>query len=267
MSHANPDPVCGRPPLNPTSPPTSHLPARKRVVVIPTYNEADSLPVIVEQVLRALPIDILIIDDASPDGTGDIADALAAAEPRISVIHRPGKAGLGPAYVQGFQIALDRGYEQIFQMDADGSHAPGALAVLAAALEYADLVIGSRYVPGGAVANWSPIRQAVSRGGSIYSRLMLGLPVADTTSGFKGWRAEVLRGALHGAVPANGYVFQIEMTYRATRLGATVREVPILFADRELGQSKFSTRIIAEASLRVAGLGLRRMLGRGETGA
>lgn len=217
---------------------------------------------IVEQVLRALPIDILIMDDASPDGTGEIADTLAAAEPRISVIHRPGKAGLGPAYVQGFQIALERGYEHVFQMDADGSHAPSALAVLAAALEYADLVIGSRYVPGGAVANWSPVRRAISRGGSMYSRMMLGLPVADTTSGFKGWRAEVLRGVLHGAVPANGYVFQIEMTFRATQNGATVREVPILFADRELGQSKFSLRIIAEASLRVAALGLRRLMGR-----
>lgn len=223
---------------------------------------------IVEQVLRALPIDILIMDDASPDGTGDIADTLATADPRVSVIHRPGKAGLGPAYVQGFHAALDRGYEHIFQMDADGSHAPSAVPVLAAALEYADLVIGSRYVPGGAVANWSPIRQAISRGGSMYSRLMLGLPVADTTSGFKGWRAKMLREVLRdAAVPANGYVFQIEMTYRATQAGATVREVPILFADRALGQSKFSSRIIAEASLRVAGLGLRRLLGRRQTHA
>lgn len=223
---------------------------------------------IVEQVLRALPIDILIMDDASPDGTGDIADTLATADPRVSVIHRPGKAGLGPAYVQGFHAALDRGYEHIFQMNADGSHAPSAVPVLAAALEYADLVIGSRYVPGGAVANWSPIRQAISRGGSMYSRLMLGLPVADTTSGFKGWRAEMLREVLRdAAVPANGYVFQIEMTYRATQNGATVREVPILFADRALGQSKFSSRIIAEASLRVAGLGLRRLLGRRQTHA
>ena len=140
--------------------------------------------------------------------------------------------------------------------------------MLAATLEYADLVIGSRYVPGGAVANWSPIRQAISRGGSMYSRLMLGLPVADTTSGFKGWRAEMLREVLRdAAVPANGYVFQIEMTYRATQNGATLREVPILFADRALGQSKFSSRIIAEASLRVAGLGLRRLLGRRQTHA
>lgn len=226
--------------------------------MIPTYNEAASLPVIVGQVLRALPADVLILDDNSPDGTGALADRMAEAEPRIAVIHRPEKAGLGPAYVQGFHHALAAGYEQIFQMDADGSHAAASLPALAAALEHVDLAIGSRYVPGGGVENWSAVRRAISRGGSIYSRLLLGLPVQDTTSGFKGWRADLLRAVLHGTVAANGYVFQIEMTYRALQHGATVREVPILFADRELGQSKFSTRIMAEASLRVAELGIGR---------
>lgn len=232
------------------------------MVVIPTYNEAASLPVIIGQVLRALPTDILVLDDNSPDGTGDLADRMAAEEPRISVIHRPGKAGLGPAYVEGFQAALARGYEQIFQMDADGSHAAASLPALAATLEYADLAVGSRYVPGGAVENWSVVRRAISRGGSIYARAMLGLPVQDTTSGFKGWRADLLRAVLHGTVAANGYVFQIEMTYRAVQEHATIREVPIVFADRALGQSKFSSRIIAEASLRVARLGLRRLFSR-----
>ena len=237
------------------------LPPRRRVVVIPTYNEVAALPVIVGQVLRALDADILVLDDASPDGTGELADRLAAAEPRVSVIHRPGKAGLGPAYVEGFQAALARGYEQIFQMDADGSHAATSLPVLAAALEYADLVVGSRWVPGGAVEHWSPLRRAISRGGSMYARTVLGLPVQDATAGFKGWRADLLRRVLHGTVAANGYVFQVEMTYRATQAGATIREVPIVFADRTVGQSKFSSRIIAEASLRVAQLGLRRLLG------
>ncbi|MFA7249265.1 MAG: polyprenol monophosphomannose synthase [Dehalococcoidia bacterium] len=244
--------------LNQPIPHPTGLPERRRVVVIPTYNEAANLPVIAGQVLRALSTDVLVVDDASPDGTGAVADALAAAEPRIAVIHRAGKSGLGPAYVDGFQWAIARGYEQIFQMDADGSHAPCSLPALAAALEEADLVIGSRYAPGGAVENWSPIRRAVSRGGSIYSRLLLGLPVRDTTAGFKGWRAPLLQRVLHGAVPANGYVFQVEMTYRAAQQGATVHEVPILFADRTIGQSKFSMRIIAEASLRVAALGLER---------
>ncbi len=249
--------------MNPATPSAPLLRDHRRVVVIPTYNEAANLPVIVGQVLRALPTDILIMDDHSPDGTGELADQMAAAEPRISVIHRPGKAGLGPAYVQGFQAALERGYEQIFQMDADGSHAAASLPALAAALEYADLVVGSRYVPGGAVENWSAVRMAISRGGSAYARAVLGLPVQDTTSGFKGWRADLLRAVLRGTVAANGYVFQVEMTYRAAQHGATVREVPIVFADRALGQSKFSTRIIAEASLRVAALGLGRLLSRG----
>lgn len=251
----------------PVNQPTTSLPTRRRVVVIPTYNEATNLPVIVGQVLRALETDVLVLDDASPDGTGELADALAAVEPRISVIHRPGKAGLGPAYVHGFETALSRGYEQIFQMDADGSHAPASLPLLAAALEHADLAIGSRYAPGGAVENWSAPRRAISRGGSIYSRLLLGLPVQDTTSGFKGWRADLLRAVLTGTAPANGYVFQVEMTYRATVHGATIREVPIVFADRAFGQSKFSARIIIEASLRVAALGLRRLLTRRRTTA
>ena len=252
----------GWPSLNQATSSASHLPDRRRVVVIPTYNEAASLTVIVGQVLRAVSADILVLDDNSPDGTGDLADRMAAEEPRISVIHRPAKAGLGPAYVEGFQAALARGYEQIFQMDADGSHAAASLPALAAALEHADLAVGSRYVPGGGVENWSALRQAISRGGSLYARALLGLPVQDTTSGFKGWRADLLRAVLHGTVAANGYVFQVEMTYRATQHGARIREIPIIFADRALGQSKFSSRIIAEASLRVARLGLNRLLSR-----
>ena len=195
--------------------------------MIPTYNEIASLPVIVAQVLAVLQTDILVLDDNSPDGTG----------------------------------------EHIFQMDADGSHAATALASLAAALEHADLVVGSRYVPGGAVENWSAIRKAISRGGSLYARALLGLPVEDTTSGLKGWHADLLRRVLHGTVAANGYVFQVEMTYRAVQEGATIREVPIVFADRALGQSKFSSRIIAEASLRVARLGLSRFLARRQPAA
>ncbi|MFA7249464.1 MAG: polyprenol monophosphomannose synthase [Dehalococcoidia bacterium] len=235
------------------------LPARRRVVILPTYNEAATLPRMVEDVLHAVATDIIVVDDNSPDGTGKIAESLASTEPRLSVIHRMKKAGLGPAYVEGFRAALDRGYEQLFQMDADGSHEPAALPLLASALEYADLAIGSRYVPGGAVENWSMVRRAISQGGSIYSRLLLGLHVQDTTSGFKGWRADLLRGILSDDAPANGYVFQVEMTYRAVQAAARLREVPIVFRDRISGQSKFSARIVAEASVRVAALGMSRL--------
>jgi dolichol-phosphate mannosyltransferase len=192
---------------------------------------------------------VLVVDDHSPDGTGNLADWLAARDPRVAVRHRPRKAGLGRAYLDGFRIALANGAAIVCQMDADGSHDP---AVLPALLEpivagNADLVIGSRYCPGGRVIDWGTGRRLLSRGGSLFARTVLGLPPDDLTGGFKAWRAEALRGIDFEKIGAGGYVFQIEMTYRAARNGCRIQEVPIIFRDRTLGQSKMNRRIVAEA--------------------
>ena len=219
------------------------------LIIIPTYNESENLKSLADQVLTALPsADLLIVDDNSPDGTGQLADELAAHNPRVHVLHRSGKLGLGTAYIAGFRYALSKGYEHIFEMDADFSHDPVYLpALLGAAKDGAGVVIGSRRVPGGGTENWGLSRQLISAGGSLYARTILGLGVRDLTSGFKCFRREVLAAIDLDAVHSNGYSFQIEMTYRAVRKGFSVAEVPIIFIDRRAGQSKMSSKIFAEA--------------------
>jgi dolichol-phosphate mannosyltransferase len=221
--------------------------------VLPTYNEAENLEPVVVAALANLPDSalILVVDDSSPDGTGELADRLAAAEPRVEVLHRVRKEGLGPAYVAGFRHALAAGAGRILEMDSDFSHDPADLPRLLAATEEADLAIGSRYVTGGGVENWSALRQAISRGGSIYARVVLGLPIRDLTGGFKCFRREVLEAIDLEAIASRGYAFQVEMTYRAIELGFSVTEVPITFRERRAGASKMSRSIVAEAAWRV----------------
>ncbi len=239
-------------------------------VVLPTYDEAENLEPIAAAILAALPgATLLVVDDGSPDGTGDIADGLAADDPRVRVLHRAKKAGLGRAYLAGFQTALGGGAARVVQMDADWSHDPAALPALLAPLDTgtADLVIGSRYTRGGQVVDWGILRRLVSRGGSLFARFVLGLPAQDLTGGFKAWRAGALEGIDFAGVHAGGYVFQIEMTYRAHRLGAQISEIPITFRDRRVGQSKMSRRIIGEALLVVLQLRWDELRGRGPRSA
>ena len=235
-------------------------------IVLPTYNEADNLGPIVAAILERLPdATVLVVDDGSPDGTGQLADDLAAGDGRVRVRHRPAKQGLGRAYLDGFRIALEGGAGVIVQMDADFSHDPAALPALVGPVAdgRADLVIGSRYVAGGGVVDWGIGRRIISRGGSLFARLVLGLRPNDLTGGFKAWRAATLDAIPFDGVHAGGYVFQIEMTYRASRLGARVVEVPITFQDRRVGQSKMSRRIIAEALVVVVTLRFDELRGRG----
>jgi dolichol-phosphate mannosyltransferase len=234
-------------------------------VVLPTYDEADNIEPISRAILAALPAaTLLVVDDGSPDGTGDLADALAAIDSRVRVRHRPQKQGLGRAYLDGFGIALANGARTIVQMDADFSHDPAELPSLVApvAEETADLVIGSRYTKGGGVVDWGLGRRLVSRGGSLFARIVLGLGQNDLTGGFKAWRAETLAGVPFDGVHAGGYVFQIEMTFRADRAGARIREHPITFRDRRVGQSKMSRRIVVEALVVVVQLRAEELLGR-----
>lgn len=230
-------------------------------VVLPTFNEADNLETIVAAVLDAAPegTGVLVVDDASPDGTGDLADRLAAADDRIDVLHRDRKEGLGPAYVAGFHRALSAGAERIVQMDADFSHDPADVPRLIAATADggADLALGSRYVDGGGVGDWGRGRQAISRWGSIYARVWLGLSIQDLTGGFKCFRRGVLEAIRIDTVSALGYAFQIETTYRAVCAGFAVTEVPIVFSDRRVGESKMSRAIVAEAAWRVPIMRLR----------
>jgi dolichol-phosphate mannosyltransferase len=230
------------------TPPTG--PGAGTWVVLPTYDEAENLPGIAAAILQQLPAaTLLVVDDGSPDGTGELADAMAADDPRIRVRHRPGKAGLGRAYLDGFRVALDGGATSVIQMDADWSHDPAVLPSLLVPITDgdADLVIGSRYVKGGRVLDWGLARRFVSRGGSIFARTVLALKPHDLTGGFKAWRAATLGGIPFDGVHAGGYVFQIEMTHRASRAGARVTEVPITFQDRRVGRSKMSRKIIIEA--------------------
>jgi dolichol-phosphate mannosyltransferase len=219
------------------------------LVCIPTYNERDNLEPITRAVLAADPrVDILVVDDNSPDGTGVLADALAAKEPRIRVLHREKKQGLGRAYLHAFQQALAWGYTYILEMDADFSHDPRHLPLLLdTARAGADLVLGSRYVPGGGTVNWGVGRQLISQGGSLYARTILGVDTRDLTGGYKCFNRRVLEALDLTAVRSTGYAFQIELTYRALKQGFTVREVPIVFEDRRVGQSKMSRRIFVEA--------------------
>jgi dolichol-phosphate mannosyltransferase len=221
----------------------------RALVCIPTYNEADNLEPITQAVLKAEPrVDILVVDDNSPDGTGKIADALAAKEPRIRVLHREKKEGLGRAYLAAFRWALAEGYTYIIEMDADFSHDPRYLPGLLDAAEAGpDLVLGSRYVTGGGTVNWGIGRQVVSRGGSLYARTILGVGIHDLTGGFKCFHRRVLEAIELDAVKSTGYAFQIELTYRTLKKGFTVREIPIVFEDRRVGQSKMSRKIFLEA--------------------
>jgi dolichol-phosphate mannosyltransferase len=221
----------------------------RTLIVIPTYNEREVLPSIIQAVRAAVPAaTILIVDDSSPDGTGQLADQLASQDDQVKVLHRAGKEGLGAAYKHAFRQALDEGWERIVQMDADFSHDPRDVPRLLAALDQgADLAIGSRYVPGGGTQNWGLGRKIVSRGGGIYARTALGIGVNDLTAGFKAWQARTLRGIDLAAVSARGYGFQIEMTFRTLRNGFRATEVPILFVDRRVGQSKMTGSIFFEA--------------------
>jgi dolichol-phosphate mannosyltransferase len=229
-------------------------------VVVPTYNEAETIEALVRAVRDPLPTDrrLLIVDDASPDGTGEIAERLAAELGDVGVIHGPAKQGLGPAYRAGFREALLGGAELVVQMDADFSHDPAELPSLMKAAADADLVIGSRYVPGGRILDWGPARRGISRWGSLYSRAVLGVGVRDLTSGFKCWRASALRAVDPQSVRSEGYAFQVEMTYRAIRAGLRVVEVPITFRDRRVGESKMSRAIVLEAAWKVPSLRVRR---------
>jgi dolichol-phosphate mannosyltransferase len=231
-------------------------------LILPTYNEADNIEPLVqaalEQLARAgVAHTVLIVDDDSPDGTGAIADRLAEEISQVRVLHRARKQGLGRAYLAGFGVALDNGAELVLEMDSDFSHDPADLPRLIAAAGAADLVLGSRYVPGGGVADWGLLRRALSRGGSAYARLILGIPVRDLTGGFKCFNRRVLESLDLARVRAEGYGFQIELTYRAVRAGFTVTEVPILFSERRLGQSKMTARIALEAVWKVPALRFR----------
>lgn len=234
------------------------------LVIIPTYDEAENLPRIVPRVLEQDDrIDVLVVDDASPDGTGAIADALAAEEPRVHVLHRSGKQGLGRAYLAGFYYGLDEGYDILFEMDADFSHPPDALPTLISKLDEADVVIGSRYVDGRVtVSNWPMSRLLISYFGSRYARIITGMPVSDGTGGFNGWKRAVLEKVKLDRVRSNGYAFQIELKFRAWRAGFKLVESPILFTERDTGESKMSKRIVREAVWRVWWLRIQDLLGR-----
>ncbi len=236
-------------------------------LVLPTYNEAENIEGVVRAALPELAKagvehHVLVVDDNSPDGTGQIADRLAEENPEVDVLHRPGKQGIGPAYVAGFRHALGLGAELLMEMDSDFSHDPADLPRLIAAAEDADLVLGSRYVPGGGVTDWGLGRRLISRGGSLYAQLILGIPIHDLTGGFKCFRRSVLEHLDLSEVGTDGYGFQIEVTYRAVGAGFRVVEVPIVFRDRRVGASKMSTRIAVEAFWKVPALRLRG-IGRG----
>jgi dolichol-phosphate mannosyltransferase len=223
------------------------------LVIIPTYNEAENIEPVVRAVLASDPrLEILVVDDNSPDGTGDRADGLAKAEPRVHVLHRTAKEGLGRAYLAGFEWALARPFAYVFEMDADFSHDPRYLPRFLAEMDDgADLVLGSRYVEGGGTVNWGVARQLISRGGSLYARTLLGVGTHDLTGGFKCFRRETLEGLDLPTVRSTGYAFQIELTYRAIKRGFQVREIPIVFEDRRVGKSKMSRKIFAEAAVMV----------------
>lgn len=222
-------------------------------LVLPTYNEAENVEPLVEAARAKLPpsAQVLIVDDGSPDGTGAIADRLAEEHENVHVLHRPRKEGLGPAYLAGFREALEGGAGLVLEMDVDFSHDPAYLPRLLEAAERADVVLGSRYVDGGRVSDWGPLRRAVSRGGSAYARAVLGVEVRDLTGGFKCFRREVLEAIDLDAIATHGYAFQVEMTYRAIRRGFKVVEVPIIFRERRVGKSKMDLSIVTEAVLRL----------------
>ena len=224
----------------------------KSLICMPTYNERENIRAIMNAIHEEVPdVHVLVIDDGSPDGTGDIADAMSEEDDRVHVLHRTEKAGLGPAYIAGFKWALERDYDRIFEMDADFSHQPKYLPVMIDQLDHFDVVVGSRYVAGGGTEDWGMLRKVISRGGGIYARSILGIDVQDLTAGFVGWRREVLETINLENVEGSGYVFQIEMKYRAHQAGFSIIEVPIIFPDRVAGESKMTPDIAAEALWRV----------------
>lgn len=233
------------------------LPIERVAVLIPTYNERENLPGVVERVLASCPgVDVVVLDDNSPDGTGEVADELAAESARVQVIHRPAKAGLGQAYLEGFRWALDHGYDAVVEMDADGSHQPEQLPTLLSAADGADVVIGSRWIRGGSVVNWPVHRKALSVGGNLYIRVLLGMPVNDATAGFRVYRSSALRRIGLSEVASQGYSFQTDLTWRAVRAGLSVVEVPITFVEREVGDSKMSGAVMRESLARITGWGV-----------
>ena len=238
-------------------PEPSRGPVGRVVVLIPTYNERENLPRVVARVRAAVPAaDVLVLDDSSPDGTGAVADALAAEDDAVHVLHRRDKEGLGAAYLAGFGWALDHGYDALVEMDADGSHQPEQLPRLLEALAGADVVLGSRWVPGGQVVNWPVHRKVLSVGGNLYTRVLLGMPVGDATGGFRVYRAAALKELDLHDVASQGYCFQVDLVWRAVRRGLTVREVPITFVEREVGDSKMSQDIVRESLVNITGWGV-----------
>ncbi|MGH3744462.1 MAG: polyprenol monophosphomannose synthase [Mycobacteriales bacterium] len=236
---------------------TSERPLGRVLVCIPTYDERETLPRTVGRLRAAVPeAHVLVLDDASPDGTGQVADALAVDDPAVHVLHRPGKAGLGAAYVAGFTWALGAGYDVIVEMDADGSHQPEELPRLLAALRGADLVLGSRWVAGGEVRNWPRSRLLLSRAGNLYTRTMLAVPLGDMTGGYRAYRREVLEKIDLATVASQGYCFQVDLAWNALRCGFRIVEVPITFVERETGYSKMSRAIVAEALVSVTRWGI-----------
>jgi len=238
------------------------VPVRRSLIVIPTYNEIDNLQPLLTAVMQITPpsTEVLVVDDGSPDGTGQLADSLASADPRIHVLHRPKKMGLGTAYVAGFGWGLEKGFDALIEMDADFSHDPKYLPRMLELLESQDFVIGSRYVPGGGTVNWGLGRRILSRGGSLYARTILGANVRDFTGGFNGWSRQVLQSVDLGSLRSDGYSFQIELKYRAIRRGFRFQEFPIVFEDRKVGKSKMSRRIVLEALARVWSFRFRPVL-------
>ncbi len=227
------------------------------LVIIPTYNERDALPAILERVRASVPeADVLIADDNSPDGTGQVADDWALRDDQVHVMHRLGKEGLGTAYLAGFAWGLQNGYDVLVEMDADGSHQPEQLPRLLNALRDCDMVLGSRWITGGATENWSRGRQVLSKGGNLYTRMMLGVPIRDATGGYRAFRAQTLRALDLHEVASQGYCFQVDLAWRAVQRGLRVREVPITFVERTSGASKMSRTIVAEALWRVTVWGL-----------
>ncbi len=228
------------------------------LMVVPTYNERDNLEWIVSRLRAAAPqVDVLVVADDSPDGTGSVADALAAADPQVTVLHRAEKSGLGAAYLHGFRVALERGYDVVGEMDADGSHQPEQLARLLDALRDADLVIGSRWVRGGSVVNWPVTRKALSVGGNVYARVLLGIPVRDVTAGYRLFRRTTLEAIDLESVQSAGYIFQTDLAFRTVRAGLRVVEVPIEFVERVRGESKMSRDVATESLRRITTWGLR----------
>ncbi|NUQ31308.1 MAG: polyprenol monophosphomannose synthase, partial [Dermatophilaceae bacterium] len=241
---------------------TQREPVTRVAVLIPTYNERDNLAGIIARVRASAPaVDVFVLDDASPDGTGQVADDIAATDPQVHVVHRAGKEGLGKAYLEGFSIVLGRGYDAAVEMDADGSHLPEQLPSLLAALGEADVVIGARWVRGGEVRNWPAHRKVLSVGANLYTKVMLGMAVNDATAGYRAYRANALRTMGLQGVESQGYCFQIDLTLRAVRAGLTVVEVPITFVEREVGVSKMGRDIVREALTSVTRWGVEHRLG------